>query len=40
MGQRQVNSGHSKAISNARAGFGLGKVSSFLLGFVGMAADV
>src|SRR5690349_21521396 len=37
IGHRQVNSGHSIAISYGRAGFGFGKVSRFLEGWLGMA---
>src|SRR5262249_40135639 len=38
LGQTQVNSGHSKRISYSRPGRGLGKVSSDLLGRVGIRA--
>src|SRR6516162_7905542 len=37
LGHRQVNSGHSIAISYGRAGFGLGNVSSCFEGWVDMA---
>src|SRR5574341_1310902 len=38
-GHKQVNSGHSNAISNARWGFGLANVSRVLLGRVDMDED-
>src|SRR5690349_10498362 len=36
IGQTQVNSGHSIAISYGRSGFGLGKVSRLFDGWLGM----
>ena len=36
IGQTQVNSGHSIAISNGRSGFGFGNVWRSRAGFVGM----